>query len=241
MSHLKLVSDEPTALEKVLLDAARAEEPSAEHRARLRAVLGIQAPAFGATGAAPKSPSELGKSVGFGKVLVGLAALAIGGALLLASQRDAGRVGPRGVASAPPVLPKPESAPASLSEPRPPAEEGQPPPAAIAASNKARAGRPASVATEAPDLSEQMRLIEAARSAVAAHDESAALAALSSYFERFPRGSFGQEAMVLRIRALDQAGESTRASALARSFIARFPASPHVARLKPIAERSSSR
>jgi hypothetical protein len=239
MSHLKLVSDQPTALEKLLLDAAKAEQPSAEHRARLRAVLGIEAPAFGATSAAPKSGPELGKSVGFGKVLVGLAALAIGGALLLAPVRDAERAAPRGADSAPQVPPKPESAPAALSEQ--PAEEEQPPPAAISASNKARPGRPASVAAEAPDLSEQMRLIEAARSAVAAHDERAASAALSSYFERFPRGSFGQEAMVLRIRALDQAGESTRASALARSFIARFPGSPHVARLKPIAERSSSR
>jgi hypothetical protein len=67
------------------------------------------------------------------------------------------------------------------------------------------------------------------------------LSALDSYSAKFPRGSFGQEAMVLRIRALDQAGDSGRATALAKSFVVRFPSSPHVARLKPIAERGASR
>jgi outer membrane protein assembly factor BamD (BamD/ComL family) len=91
------------------------------------------------------------------------------------------------------------------------------------------------------DLSEQIRLIEAARAGVASRDSGAALAALDSYGSKYPRGAFGQEATVLRIRALDQAGDSARATALAKSFIARFPSSPHVARLKPIAERGGSR
>ena len=64
---------------------------------------------------------------------------------------------------------------------------------------------------------------------------------LDTYAAKFPRGSFGQEALVLRIRAIDQAGDSARATALAKSFVARFPNSPHVARLKPIAERGASR
>jgi outer membrane protein assembly factor BamD (BamD/ComL family) len=86
-----------------------------------------------------------------------------------------------------------------------------------------------------------MRLIEAARASVAAHDAKAALLALDAYFAKFPRGSFGQEAMVLRIRALDQIGDFARATALAKAFVARFPSSPHVARLKPIAERDAPR
>jgi outer membrane protein assembly factor BamD (BamD/ComL family) len=95
------------------------------------------------------------------------------------------------------------------------------------------------VASTSDDLSEQIRLIEAARAGVAAHDSKAALAALDGYTARFPRGSFGQEATVLRIRALEQAGDFARAGAMAKAFIARFPRSPHVARLKPIAERAS--
>ena len=76
---------------------------------------------------------------------------------------------------------------------------------------------------------------------MAARDGKAASAALDAYSAKFPRGSFGQEAMVLRIRAVDQAGDSSRATALAKAFITRFPSSPHVARLKPIAERGASR
>ena len=103
--------------------------------------------------------------------------------------------------------------------------------------------RPRSEASAAAtdDLSEQIRLIEAARAGVAARDSKSALAALGEYSSKFPRGSFGQEATVLRIRAIDQSGDSARATAMAKSFIARFPASPHVARLKPIAERGASR
>jgi outer membrane protein assembly factor BamD (BamD/ComL family) len=104
-----------------------------------------------------------------------------------------------------------------------------------------QAARSASSSVPSADLGEQIRLIEAARAGVAAHDAKAAMAALDTYAAKFPRGSFGQEAMVLRIRAIDQSGNLPRATALAKSFVARFPNSPHVARLKPIAERGASR
>ena len=133
---------------------------------------------------------------------------------------------------APPVvlLPVQDAAPAV--SPLPPVE------APASATHAARADASASATA---DLSEQIRLIEAARAGVAAHDAKAATAALDAYRAKFPRGSFGQEAMVLRIRAIDQSGDSARATALAKSFVTRFPNSPHVARLKPIAERGASR
>jgi hypothetical protein len=173
-------------------------------------------------------------------VLVGLAALALGGALLLERQRSAAVAPVQAVASARRSTVQ-EVSPPPLPEPLPPVLEERSAAAATSASSSVRASRRSSGGAETSDLSEQMHLIEAARTAVAAHDSPAALAALGSYSEKFPRGSFGQEAMVLRIRALDQGGEAARASALARSFIAKFPHSPHVARLKPIAERGSSR
>ena len=119
--------------------------------------------------------------------------------------------------------------------PLPPVEE----PAAVAPTPHAARTDASAVANA--DLGEQIRLIEAARAGVAAHDAKTATAALNTYAAKFPRGSFGQEAMVLRIRAIDQAGDSARATALAKSFVTRFPNSPHVARLKPIAERGASR
>jgi hypothetical protein len=50
---LKLVPDDPTPLEKMLLDASRAEQPSDEHKARMRALLGIGLPLSGPLAAPP--------------------------------------------------------------------------------------------------------------------------------------------------------------------------------------------
>ena len=259
MSNLKLVPDQPTPLEKLLLDASRAETPSEDHKAKLRAVLGIGLPLSGPVsvppaagavsgtqvGAGGAAPSAAGgaaaatKSTTFAKAAFGVAAVALVGAFMLlqkpAAQAPSAPASPapvRVAATAPvAVTAAVEAAPAV--SPLPPVEE-----APAAAPRVARAEASSSAAA---DLSEQIRLIEAARSGVAAHDSKAALSALDGYAAKFPRGSFGQEATVLRIRAVDQAGDSARATAMAKSFIARFPNSPHVARLKPIAERGASR
>jgi len=86
-------------------------------------------------------------------------------------------------------------------------------------------------------LSEQLRLIDAARAAVAAGNSSAASQALSTYGSKFPHGSFGQEAAVLRIETVDLQGNHGQASALARSFLAQHPNSPHVGLVQRIADR----
>jgi hypothetical protein len=248
---LKLVPDDPTPLEKMLLDASRAELPSEDHKTRLRAMLGIGVPLSGplaapppASSAAPSpqaaaslAPPVVAKSATAAKVAVGLGIVAVAGALWLTRERDVAPVPPppvvvpvAPVAAVPaPVLP---ASPAVVS-PLPPVRETT---AVPRVRNTA-----AAVSAGAEDLSEQIRLIEAARAGVASRDSKAALAALDSYSAKFSRGSFGQEAMVLRIRALDQAGDFARATALAKSFVTRFPSSPHVARLKPIAERGASR
>lgn len=249
MSNLKLVPDDPTPLEKLLLDASRAELPSAEHKAHLRAVLGIGVPLSGPLAAPPPvpapqaaasiaPPAAAAKWTTMAKATLGLGILAAIGALWLTRQHGTAPVMPppavivaTPLATAPsPVLAAPE--PVAVS-PLPPVEEA-------AASPRARPS-PAPAASSPEDLSEQIRLIEAARAGVASHDSRSALAALDNYNAKFSRGAFGQEAMVLRIRALDQAGDSARATALAKSFVTRFPSSPHVARLKPIAERGASR
>lgn len=249
MSNLKLVPDEPTPLEKMLLDASRAEQPSEDHKARLRAALGIGVPLSGPL-AAPSPPhtvppaapvSTAAKSAWLGKVAFGVAALALAGALLFT--RGGSVPSPAAPVKAPVAeMPKPLAAPATAVVATAPAAAEpvvSPLPPVEAAPQLHPARTDASSATG--DLSEQIRLIEAARAGVASHDAKTALGALDSYAQKFPRGSFGQEATVLRIRALDQAGDSARATSLAKSFIARFPNSPHVARLKPIAERGASR
>lgn len=247
MSNLKLVPDDPTPMERLLLDASRAELPSDEHKQRMMALLGIGVPLSGPFAAPPPvAPGQAaaggaaGKSAMLAKVALGVGVVALFGAVVLTQKPDA--VQPPAASVKPavavrvapppaPVAPVVEAAPAV--SPLPPVEAA---PAPAAPGPRANS----SAAADA-DLSEQIRLIEAARAGVASHNVKAATAALDAYAAKFPRGSFGQEALVLRIRAVDQAGDSARASALAKSFVARFPNSPHVARLKPIAERGASR
>jgi len=249
MSNLKLVPDQPTPLEKMLLDASRAEQPSEDHKARLRAALGIGVPLSGPLaaptpthGAPPPGAAApaAAQSAWLGKIALGVAAVALAGVVLF-TRGGSGPTPTTAPVKAPVVeMPKPlaEPAPVATAAPEaPPAVSPLPPVEVAPQPHAARSDASAS----AGDLTEQIRLIEAARAGVAAHDPKAALAALDSYAQKFPRGSFGQEASVLRIRALDQAGDGARATALAKSFIARFPNSPHVARLSPIAERGASR
>jgi len=254
VSNLKLVPDDPTPLEKILLDASRAEQPSLEHKAKLRAALGIGLPlsvpppvsttspvqpaaASPTTAAAAAPAGTLAKSSAAAKVALGLAGLALVGAFALSNQKDTAPAAP-----VTPVAAKAVEMPAPAALPQPEAQpEVSPLPPVEQATAPGRATRSDSSASSAEDLNEQIRLIEAARAGVAAHDAQAALTALNSYAAKFPRGSFGQEATVLRIRAVDQSGDSARASAMAKSFVTRFPNSPHVARLKPIAERGASR
>jgi hypothetical protein len=85
------------------------------------------------------------------------------------------------------------------------------------------------------DIREQIRLIDEARSAVAAHDAASGLRTLDQYRSKFPGGALDQEAAVLRIEALDQRGDHAQAAAMARAFLARNPASAHAKRLERIA------
>jgi hypothetical protein len=251
MSNLKLVPDDPTPLEKLLLDASRAELPSEDHKARMRAMLGIGLPMSGPLAAPPPAAASgqaaaagvapvagtAAKSATLGKVAVGVGIAALIGAFAFTQKPAPAPVPVAKPVAAAPVAAAPVAAPqvqeaAPAVSPLPPVETP------ASATHAARADASASATA---DLSEQIRLIEAARAGVAAHDAKAAMSALDAYGAKFPRGSFGQEALVLRIRAVDQSGDSARATALAKSFVTRFPNSPHVARLKPIAERGASR
>lgn len=242
MSDLKLVAPhEPTALERQLLNAATNESPSAEQRLRVRLALGL--PAFAPT-AAPVA--QAGRRA---LVLKGAA-----GALIVMS---AALLWFSGIGRTPelhPVLDTSSIAvPSAASLPeqslRAPEALVQPVPAIVpsvdAASDTKRvtqqAARSAAAAppsASGEDLSEQLRLIDAARTAVATGNATSASAAIASYTSRFPRGIFGQEAAVLRIETVDLQGNHAQAAALARSFLARHPNSPHVNVVQRIASRA---
>jgi len=248
MSDLKLVSPEkPSPLEQRLLEAVANEAPSAEQRLRVRLALGLPATAVSV---APAPVASVGrralllKAGGAGLVVISIAAVALflglGRGLppvsssVTQQSTAAATAAPVSavVGDAPARAPAPSAAPEvaapSNAAPSPDARE-------VSAVGK-RSAKPAA-AENGADLSEQLRLIDAARSAVAAGNASAASAALSSYRTRFPRGPFGQEAAVLQIETLDLQGNHAQAASLAHSFLARHPNSPHVSVVQRIADR----
>ena len=69
MSDLKLVApDQPTPLERLLLDAAANESPSAEQRMRVRQALGLSAFSM-----VPPPPAPTGRGLSLGKAALGFA------------------------------------------------------------------------------------------------------------------------------------------------------------------------
>jgi hypothetical protein len=253
MSDLKLVADQPTPLERLLLDAAANESPSAEQRMRVRAALGLAAMTV-----PPPAVAPAGRAALLGKAAIGgvIAASAIVALMLSGALHRAAPAPKAALVAAPTVAPSPLLAPqAQLAATAEPVVSPLPPvePASDAASTGTSALRSTAksvssvsktvTSTPAPadsatDLSEQLLLIDAARAAVAAGNSSAASQALSSYGSKFPHGSFGQEAAVLRIETVDLQGNHGQAAALARTFLAQHPNSPHVSLVQRIADRA---
>jgi hypothetical protein len=219
----RLLDDTGTDFEHSLLSALRDEKPSPELVARMQQGLGLRTAAAGSAATA--------SSVGWIKVsLVGLATLGLAGVAYVALRSSPSpTVGPPSVRPAPAkvetlvtLAPKPVAvaelavAPA---ENRAPAEDRMP----------ARV-RPAG--SVAPDLREEIRLLDQARSAVRAGEGSQALALLTRYSRRYPRGQFRQEAQVLRVEALKLSGNQQAAVALGKKFVAAHPESLHVERVE---------
>jgi hypothetical protein len=247
MSDLKLVApDQPTPLERLLLDAAANESPSAEQRMRVRAALGLSAmtvPPPVAQGARAGRFITLGKgAIGGAIVASAVVAFLLSGAGHKPAPQNARVSTPAAVPSPAPALPKvaePVVSPLPPVEPAPEKTSTSAPLKATAksVSSVSGASKSPAPADSANDLGEQLRLIDAARSAIAAGNAGAASQALSSYSAKFPHGSFGQEAAVLRIETLDLQGNHAQAAALARNFLAQHPNSPHVGLVQRIANR----
>lgn len=84
------------------------------------------------------------------------------------------------------------------------------------------------------DLSEEIRLLDEARVALRARAPGRALSTIQRYLSRFPRGSFRQEATVLRIEALAMNGNQAQAASEAKRFVITHPKSPQVDKLQRI-------
>jgi hypothetical protein len=216
----RLLDGDGTEFERALLGAIAAERPSRDLQRKMRLGLGLVG-----VGAVAKSASASFQKVALAGMVV--AGLVTGGAVVAKHElskrpEETARVAMS--ARAPVVAPveaKPtatEPIPTTLPEVRKSEER----PKSAAVLSKA----------QVPDIREEIRLLDQARSAVKGGESSQALRLLSKYDQRFPQGQFRQEVQVLRIEALKQNGESERAAALAKKFLAEHPKSPHVERVE---------
>lgn len=244
MSDLKsLPRNEPTAFERQLLDAVAKESPSAEQRLRVREALGL--PIVATTPPPAVAGSGLVKAAAAGALVISAAAAlwflssSEGPSKAKVAQDPPASVVTATAKATPEAEPAPSVPVAELPLEAPPAAaEPASPRSAPSSGPRSASGATSAAGPESgSDLGEQLRLIEAARAAVAARKPAVAATAIADYRSRFPRGAFGQEASVLNIQTLDLQGNHARAAELARSFLARYPKSPHVGVVQRIAER----
>jgi hypothetical protein len=222
-------------MERWLIDSAAREHPSPQLTARVRAGLGLSTSALVAH-ASVLSAAKLTLIAAACGVLVGLHPTEHAGSL-------------RASVAIQPDLSEPSllagdlnSAPPHAQIPEPSAQADQVAHTSLDSSGADRFVRHAkrNPTMSSSDLREEIRLLDAARSAVGQHQPESALSVLDTYATRFPSGSFSQEAVVLRIQALQQRGEARKASMMAREFIAANPESPYANRAKRAVNQSGS-
>jgi TolA-binding protein len=95
-----------------------------------------------------------------------------------------------------------------------------------------RATKPAPAASS--DISGEIAAISQARGALDKGNARGALAALDKYQQDYPRGALSPEATVLRIEALNVAGDRVRAMSLGEAFLKLHPKSPHAQRVRSL-------
>jgi len=226
-----------TDLERRLLEATAHEEPSPELRERMALAIGVSTAAIAAaTGgaglgtAATASKAAAGSSRLLLWISSGVVVLAVTGAVVATGTWTG---------SAPQVSPASPAVIAAAPSPTAPTAPMEVAPAAVAESSPSVIApapthrRPE--ATTASDLREQIALVDAARSAVAAGAGNRALELLQRYQERYPAGSFRPEAAALKVEALTNLGRHAEASVLAKRFVAEYGKSPLADRVARVA------
>jgi hypothetical protein len=222
-------------LEGSLLRLARNEGPSSDGRRKILAAVAAASAASLATQTA-QAASTAGKGMTIAKWgALAAVAIAIPAAIIgLGAGDEAARpqVVPSALkAPATEVQANPLPAPAPAPEaPAPVALEDLPVlPSAAAASSV-----PASAKSAQGSLADEVAQLQKAKLALKSGSPAQALSELGTYAQRFPRPMLGAEAAVLRIEALSQSGDTSRAKSMAEAFLAKNPNSPYAARLRSL-------
>jgi hypothetical protein len=91
-----------------------------------------------------------------------------------------------------------------------------------------------SAPVEGASITNEIRMLDAARRAQAGGDAAGAIRALDDYKREYPRGALAEESVLIRIEALARLGNVTAARSLAKKFRATHPDSPHLRRIDSI-------
>lgn len=201
-----------------LLDSASIDKPSRASRARaveFAATAGAFVITTAGTAAAAKAGSTITGSALYKSVAMWICIGAISGGTialigseLLAPGADPSKQSGARPPATPLVVPEPAS-PVPVAEPP---QDINPEPAVVKAPPSA-----------APP---EVQAIEAARDAVARGDSNGALRTLDNYDATHPNGSLKAESAALRVQAVSNTGNSTKAQSLANDFEKKYPTSP---------------
>jgi hypothetical protein len=145
------------------------------------------------------------------------------------------RESPSSVGFDPPVAPSMVAAP-GLPAHAEPSAAAEPPSLAtpLVASSVVRVSKPASAATDSPAFTDELAMLDSARHAIDAADPARALSILDGYARRFAGGTMRQEASILRIEALEKAGDPFAAKRAAEAFLHENPTTPYAARVRSL-------
>ncbi len=253
---------------RLLLDAARADEPAhVKHRTLLAATAALAATsvvagtaaAGAATAAAAAGTATAGK-VGLSSLasLKWLLIVAVSGAGIVTGAVAIQRAGgpsapalsgrPALIASAPTPVRSPALSPgtgSAATAPRAPAPSipaPAPPPVINLPSRMTPPRESAGPSAPAPSSSTfpaEVAVLDRARAAIDSGNPAAAVAELDAYATRFPHGTMAPEATLLRIEALIAAGDRPAAARVADAFTAQNPKSPYTTRLRTLLDSAA--
>ena len=215
----RLLESDATAFERRVLGAALRKQPSPAASARMAKALGVTVAAVGtataastlaADAAATKATAAVATTSLWPWVSAGVIGLVVAGAVGRHARR-------------PPRAPSHILSPPAVTAPLPPVQRrprrpadavAEPPPRAVAPTQRSRA------VTAAGDLRDQVAFIDSARTAMSAGGSRRALEILRRYLDKYPAGSFRPEATALEVEALMKLGREAEARALAERFVA---------------------
>ena len=238
----RLLDGGGSQIERDLLEAGQAELPDGSAKRRAAVALAIGAATASVWPTAAYATAKAGKA-GMPLLMKLLAAGAVGAGTLgtatyLITKPEPAKVvetlPPTAVetnrgAGKPRIAPKAAEEAPALAEPVETAETASEPKPEVR-----RAPSPQSAPAPASSISDEIRVLDQARRAIASGDSAAAKRALDQHRKQYPKGALAEEAVLLQIESLVKQGKHGAARALAARFRASHPNSPHLRRIESV-------